>query len=354
MSEERTEQATAKKLLQAREKGQVLRSREVHDVMQFAAVVLVLIYFGQHVVEGLATTMAAGLTAVGHGARRTITAGELTRMGLETGRSLAILVGPIALASIAGAFASVYAMGGITLTAEPLTLNFNKLSPMAGLRKLAPMKAGPDLVRTLFALAGMLWVGYGVIQTLFGEVQTLGRVPLPDAGLLAWNATITFFKRSLIVMGALAGADYGMQRFRFMQSMKMTKQEVKDEHKMQEGNPQIKARVRRAQKEMVRRRMLAAVPTATLVITNPTHIAVALEYRREQMSAPKVVAMGGDYLAEKIKAAAREHAVPIVENVALARALYANAEVGEAIPGDLFEAVAEVLAYMIRLKQLVL
>lgn len=354
MSEERTEQATSKKLTDARQKGQVLRSKEVHDVMQFAAVVLVMTYTAQYMVEGLSVAMAHGLTAMGHGARRTITAGELTRMGLEVGRSLALLVGPIALASIVGAVASAYAMGGITLTAEPLTLNFNKLSPMAGLKKLAPMKAGPDLVRTLFALIGMVWVGYGVIQMLFSEVQTLGRTPLPESAGLAWTATITFFKRSLIVLSVLAGADYGLQKFRFMQSMKMTKQEVKDEHKNQEGNPQIKARVKRAQREMVRRRMLAAVKTATVVITNPTHIAVAIEYRRESMSAPKVVAMGADFMAEKIKAAAREHAVPMVENVTLARALYANAEVGETIPGDLFEAVAEVLAYMIRMKQLVL
>ena len=134
----------------------------------------------------------------------------------------------------------------------------------------------------------------------------------------------------------------------------MTKQEVKDESKMMEGNPEIKGRIRKMQREMARRRMLAAVPEATVVITNPTHIAVALEYQRERMAAPKVVAMGGDLMAERIKTVAREHGVPIVENVPLARALFANAEVGDSIPGDLFEAVAEVLAYLIKLKQLVL
>ena len=134
----------------------------------------------------------------------------------------------------------------------------------------------------------------------------------------------------------------------------MTKQEVKDESRMMEGNPEIKGRIRKVQREMARRRMLAAVPEATVVITNPTHIAVALEYHRERMAAPKVVAMGGDLMAERIKTVAREHGVPIVENVPLARALFANAEVGDSIPGDLFEAVAEVLAYLIKLKQLVL
>jgi flagellar biosynthesis protein FlhB len=152
----------------------------------------------------------------------------------------------------------------------------------------------------------------------------------------------------------VAGADFFLQKWRYTQGLRMTKQEIKDESKMLEGNPEIKGRVRKMQREIARRRMLADVPKATVVITNPTHIAVALEYQRERMAAPKVLAIGGDLMAERIKKVAREHGVPIVENVALARALYANAEVGDSIPGDLFEAVAEVLAYLIKLKQLVL
>ncbi len=135
-------------------------------------------------------------------------------------------------------------------------------------------------------------------------------------------------------------------------TLKMTKQEVKEEHKMLEGNPEIKGRVRRLQREMARRRMLAAVPKATVVITNPTHFAVALEYKRDAMAAPRVVAKGADHTAQRIKDVAREHGVPTVENVTLARALYAHAEIDEVIPADLFEAVAEVLAYLVRLKQL--
>src|SRR5262249_9663563 len=123
--------------------------------------------------------------------------------------------------------------------------------------------------------------------------------------------------------------------------------------RLMEGAPEIKARVRKAQRAMARKRMLAAVPQATVVVTNPTHVAVALEYKRDRMHAPKLVAKGGDHMAERIKKVAREHGVPIVENITLARALFNNAEVGETIPGDLFEAVAEVLAYLIKLKQLV-
>jgi len=134
----------------------------------------------------------------------------------------------------------------------------------------------------------------------------------------------------------------------------MTRQEVRDEARMSEGNPEMKARVRRVQREMNRSRMLKAVPQATVVITNPTHFAVALEYRRQEMSAPKVVAKGQDLMAARIRKIAREHGVPIVENVTLARALYKNVDIGDTIPGSLFGAVADVLAYLVRIKQLVL
>jgi flagellar biosynthetic protein FlhB len=156
---------------------------------------------------------------------------------------------------------------------------------------------------------------------------------------------------ALLAIGAL---DYGIQRWRLLSSLKMTRQEVRDELRHSEANPEVKARVRRIQMDMVRRRMLQAVPRATVVVTNPTHFAVALEYRREKGSAPVVVAKGRDLIAGRIRDIAREHSVPIIENPPLARALYKECEVGETIPGALFGAVAEVLAYLIRIRQLVL
>jgi flagellar biosynthetic protein FlhB len=169
----------------------------------------------------------------------------------------------------------------------------------------------------------------------------------------AWTHAVAFLKRAAIALLALAAADFGLQKWRTAQSLKMTKQEVRDDHRLAEGNPEIKARVRRVQREMFRKRMLAAVPKATVVVTNPTHFAVALQYTRGQ-AAPEVVAKGADNMALRIRTIAREHGVPIVENPALARAIYRQVDVGEFIPGDLFEAVAEVLAYLIRLEQLVL
>jgi flagellar biosynthesis protein FlhB len=354
VSEERTEQATAKKLRDAREKGQIARSREVHDAFQLAAVLIALTWFGRVMVEGLSRQVVTGLEAMGRMAHHTVTAGDFTGLAMEMGLTLIVLVGPIAAASIIGGVGSVAAQGGWILSWEPLKFNIGKLSPMNGIKRLAPSKAGLDLVRTLLIFIALAWVAYDLVQQMLAQSITLGRVTAEQAGALTWQSVGLFLRRALIVFVTVAGADFFLQKWRYRQGLKMTKQEVKDESKMLEGNPEIKGRVRKMQREMARRRMLADVPKATVVITNPTHIAVALEYQRERMVAPKVVAIGADLMAERIKAVAREHGVPMVENVALARALYANAEVGDSIPGDLFEAVAEVLAYLIKLKQLVL
>lgn len=354
MSEERTEQPTGKKLRDAREKGQIARSKEVHDAFQLAAALIALTWFGRVMVEGLSRQVVTGLEGMGRTAKRTVTPGDFTGLAMEMGLTLVVLVGPIAAASVIGGIGSVAAQGGWNLSWEPLQFNLNKLSPLAGIKRLAPSKAGLDLVRTLMIFIALAWVAYDLVQQMLQQSITLGRVTAEQAGALTWQSVALFMRRALVVFATIAAADFFLQKWRYKQGLRMTKQEVKDESKMMEGNPEIKGRVRKMQREIARRRMLADVPKATVVITNPTHIAVALEYQRERMAAPKVLAIGGDLMAERIKKVAREHGVPIVENVALARALYANAEVGDSIPGDLFEAVAEVLAYLIKLKQLVL
>jgi flagellar biosynthetic protein FlhB len=354
VSEERTEQPTSKKLRDAREKGQVARSKEVHDAFQLAAALIALTWFGRVMVEGLSRQVVTGLENMGRVSRRTVTAGDFTGLAMEMGLTVVVLVGPIAAASALGGMGAIAAQGGWNLSWEPLQFNIGKLSPMAGIKRLAPSKAGLDLVRTLLIFIALAWVAYDLVQQMLQQSITLGRVTAEQAGALTWQSVGLFLRRALIVFATVAGADFFLQKWRYRQGLRMTKQEIKEENKSLEGNPEIKGRVRKMQREIARRRMLADVPKATVVITNPTHIAVALEYQRERMFAPKVLAMGGDLMAERIKAVAREHNVPIVENVALARALFANAEVGDVIPGDLFEAVAEVLAYLIKLKQLVL
>jgi flagellar biosynthetic protein FlhB len=353
VAEDRDQRPTAKRLQDARRRGQVLRSRDVHDALQLGGVLVALAFCGRPLVEGLGQTVAAGIVAVGGSAHRTITETEISGLAMETAKALVILVGPISgLALVTGVFSTLL-VGGFNISTEPLTINFNKMNPANGLARLKPSKAGLDLLRTLVALIVMAWIAKRSIDAMVLDTLTLGRVMPAQAASIAWDVADGFLRRAWVVLAVLAGADYGMQYYRYMKGLRMTKQEVKDEHKMSDGSPEIKARIRKTQRDLLRRRMLAAVPAATVVVTNPTHVAVALEYKRAQMFAPKVVAKGADHMAERIKKVAREHNVPVVENVALARALYANTEIGDTIPGDLFEAVAEVLAYLIKLKQLV-
>jgi flagellar biosynthetic protein FlhB len=354
MSQERSEQPTGKRLRDARERGQIARSREVQDVVQLAATVTTLVWAGSYMVRALADRVATGVAGIDSVAHRPIQPGELTAAVTGHLIGLSLIVGPIIAAAMIGGVVAVSAQGGWHVSWKPLQLDLSRLSPANGLKRLLPTRAGIDLVRVLILSTALGWVFWGVLQTAIVEAVTLSRLSPADAAATIWLLTISLFKRALLVFGIVAAADYLVKRWQHRRSLKMTKQEVKEESKMLEGNPEIKGRVRRLQREMARRRMLSAVPQATVIITNPTHYAVALEYRRETMQAPRVLAKGADHLAQKIKDVARAHDIPTVENVTLARALYANAEIDQPIPADLFEAVAEVLAYLIRLEQLAL
>jgi flagellar biosynthesis protein FlhB len=353
VSEERTEQPTFRRLRDARDRGQIARSKDFHDALQLAAAVGGLIFGGAYMASRLADRVAAGLTTAGERARHPLAPIDLSSMTLDYGASLALIVGPVALAAAAGGLVAVTLQGGWSVSWQPLQPNLAKLSPAAGLKKLLPSRAGIDLLRVLLLAVFVGWICTRVIRTLIDQTPSFGRMAPADATHTWWMATLRMLKQALVVFFILGCADYLVKRWQHRRSLRMTKQEVKDEAKMLEGNPQIKGRIRSIQRAMARRRMLAAVPKATVVITNPTHFAVALDYQRG-MQAPRVVARGADHLAQKIKAIAREHGVPMVENVTLARALYASSELDEPIPMDLFEAVAEVLAYLIRLKQLAL
>jgi flagellar biosynthetic protein FlhB len=352
MSQERSEQPTGKRLRDAAERGQVARSKEVQDVVQLAAALMTLSWVGSYMVGSLSAKVGAGLSQIDGVAHRTVMPSELTAIATGYLGSLALIVGPVMATAVVGGLVAVSAQGGWNVSWKPLQPDITKLNPMNGMKRLVPTKAGLDLVRVGIVAVALAWVAYGVVQPFIETSTLLSRVSLTDATGSAWTTVLTLVKRALIVFATVAAADYLLKRYQLRKSLKMTKQEVKEEHKMLEGNPEIKGRVRRLQRDLARRRMLASVPKATVVITNPTHFAVALEYKRDAMAAPRVLAKGADHMAQRIKDVAREHGIPTVENVTLARALYAHAEIDEVIPSDLFEAVAEVLAYLVRLKQL--
>jgi len=222
------------------------------------------------------------------------------------------------------------------------------------MKKLGFKEGGLNTIKMVVAISALATIGLKIVIAHVDDTIRLGRLDYFQAVTVGWSSADRMLKQSALALLVIALLDYGLQRWKFLESMKMTKQEVREDNKMTEGNPEIKGRVRRVQREMQRRRMLHDTKRATVVITNPTEYAVALAYDRGTMGAPLVVAKGRGVLAGRIRAIARQHGIPIVENVALAQALYRGADVGDSVPADLFEAVAGVLAYLIRLKQLVL
>jgi flagellar biosynthetic protein FlhB len=353
MAEERTEQPTSRRLKDARRKGQIARSKDVSEAVQLAAVLIALGWWGEAFVGRLGAALARSLERLAGGPDVALDPGVLVQVVVGSVATLGLLVAPVALASAAATVGAATLQGGWNVATEALRLDFSRLNPANGLKRLAG-RLGIDTVKMLLYVTVIAWLSAGAIADLIEEAPRLGRLAPALAAAAGWRHAERLVRLVAIAMALLAGADYLVQRWRHLRSLRMTKQEVKDDTRLTEGNPEVKARQRRLQREVVRRRMLAAVPKATVVVTNPTHYAVALEYRRDTMPAPRVVAKGRGVLAARIRAIAREHGVPIVENVPLAQALYKGVEVGAFIPSELFGAVAEVLAYLIRLRQLVL
>jgi flagellar biosynthetic protein FlhB len=279
---------------------------------------------------------------------------EVAALVISSAWTIALVVGPVAFASVVAIVGLQTAQGGLVFATESIKPDLARLSPMQGLKRLGFSQNGIELLKAMAGATVLTVIGWQAVKTTLVDSVGLATVPSVPAAVVGWNGALGVLRKSAIALVVLAGIDYAVQRWRFMRSQRMTKQEVKDEHRLQEGSPEVKGRVRRIQREMVRRRMLAAVAKATVVVVNPTHYAVALEYHRAAMPAPRVVAKGRGFVALRIRELAREHGVPIVENPPLARALHKHAEVGDIIPAALFEAVAEVLAYLIRLRQLVL
>jgi flagellar biosynthetic protein FlhB len=267
---------------------------------------------------------------------------------------IALLVGPIAVATMAVGVGMHGFQGGWVFAPDALHLNWSRLNPANGVKKLGMMRSGIETLKTLISVTVITYLAWRVVAPFIVEAPQLAWLTPFGAAVQGWSHSETLLWRVAWALGILALGDYALQKYRLTSSLKMTKQEVKDEHKMMEGSPENKRRVRKAQFDLSRRRMMQDVARATVVITNPTHFAVALEYRRDVMPAPRVLAMGADHVALRIRDVARYHGVPIVENKPLAQALFRTAEIGHTIPAPLFGAVAEVLAYLVRIKQLML
>jgi flagellar biosynthetic protein FlhB len=347
MAEERTEQATPKRRDDARKRGQVPHSREVTATAGLLGGLAILQASGSAFLTGLGESMRQTL---GHLPTEAPSPALVTTTGVALALRLLLLLAPLLGGLLVIAIVANVAQVGLLLTAKPLAPDVNRINPAQGLKRLFGRQGLVELVKALVKLAIVSVVTYRVFLDRFQPVVMLtGADPLAAAAAIAGAVFEVGYKAGFGLL-ALALLDYGYQRWEYERGLRMSRQELREEYKQTEGDPQLKARIRRTQRQLAMRRMMQAVPTADVVLTNPTHLAVALQYDAARMAAPTVVAKGAELIAERIKAVAAEHGVPVLENKPLARALHAACEIGDQIPADLYQAVAEVLAFIFSLK----
>lgn len=347
--QDKTEAPTEKKRSDARKKGQLPNSRELTSVVILLTALGVFFFGGKWMFGRLTAFMKVSFGNAGSFDFQIDTMSAYFWTVFGSGISiLAPVMGALVLAGVVGNVSQ----NGFLLTTETLTPKLSKLNPLSGLKRLFSLKSFTELIKSVIKLLIVGWVSYLVVN---GEMDSFpGLINLGVADILIFISRVSFKTMLYIslVLILMAIADVAYQRWQHEKDLRMTKQEVRDESKQREGDPAVKARIRAVQRDMARQRMMAAVPEATVVITNPTHLAIALKFDKD-LPAPIVLAKGAGHVAAKIRAIADESGVPIVEQKPLARAMYKLVEVGDYIPAELYRAVAEVLAYVYRLKGLV-
>jgi flagellar biosynthetic protein FlhB len=344
---ERTETATPKRRGEAREKGDVAQSREVAAALLLSASFLVLASsFGADVVKELVAQTRAGLAsaAAPPAQLEDFHAALLLYVG-RAGRALIPIAGLLLLV----AFFSHFVQVGPLFSWKAVAVRASRLNPLTGMKRLLGVDAAVELGKSLAKVALVGAAAWLVLRPALGSVLALPAAGVWDGVAMTGSVVHQLALGALAGLAALAAADYGWVRMRYERRLRMTRQEVRDELRQREGDPRLRARMRAFAQELSRHRMIADVARADVVVTNPTHYAVALRYARGEMGAPKVLARGRSHLALRIREQARRELVPIVENPPLARALYRETRVGKEIPESLYQAVAEVLAYVWRL-----
>lgn len=346
--QERTEQATAKRQQEARQKGQVPRSRELSTVAALLAAALMFLMTGEKMMGALLAGMREGLNV----SREQAFDVKLLASSFlnELTHALWAMMPFFMVLMVVGVVAGV-ALGGLSFSSETLTFKWDKLDPIKGMGRLFSWRGLVEMVKGFAKFMLVAFAALLLLKAWAPQFLGLGDEPLHQGmahmgNLLAWSFLI--LSATLLI---IAGIDVPFQLWDHQRQLKMTKQEVRDEHKQTEGSPEVKGRIRRMQMAMAQRRMMAQVPKADVVVTNPSHYAVALRYDQDKGEAPMVVAKGIDFIALKIRSVAQEHDVPVLEAPPLARSLYHSTELDQQIPVGLYRAVAMVLAYVYHLRQ---
>ena len=349
MGGERTEEPSQRRLQEARERGQIPRSRELTNFATMIGGSAALVAIGGTVAAHLAQMMRRSLSIDGRSLRST---DSMSASLGDACMSAVTAILPVFGALVAMVLLASVALGGWNFTPRALTPDFSRLSPLSGLKRLFGLHGVSELAKALLKCLVVGAVCSGIVSWIFGDVLALARMApraavARGAGLLSWA-----FVWLCASLALVAVVDVPLQIFQFKRALRMTRQELRDESKELDGRPETKQRIRQMQQTLARRRMMHKVPTADVVIVNPTHFAVALKYDPKKMRAPMVLAKGVDLVAQNIRRIAEEHRVPIFEAPPLARALYRSTDLNKEIPNGLYVAVAQVLSYIFRVRTL--
>jgi flagellar biosynthetic protein FlhB len=344
---EKTEQASPKRLEKAREEGDVPRSRELATVTVLFSAGMGILVMGDHLNQALKNSMTAGLNFDRTAAFDPIV---LLMRTADNIYSLLLAFAPLALIIIIMAIAAPIVIGGWVFSGKAFAPQFSRLNPISGLSNMMSKNAAIELIKSIAKTLVVATVAYIVISHDMAPILSLSLLPLKTSITQVNHLMLMAFLSIVSALVFIAAIDVPYQLYHYASKLKMTKEEVRQESKESEGNPEIKARIRQQQREMAKRRMMSEIPKADVVITNPTHYAVAIKYQDEGMRAPIVVAKGADVMALKIREIASEHNILIMESPKLARALFAHTELNDEIPEALYSAVAEVLAYVFQMR----
>lgn len=346
---EKTEKATPRKRNKAREEGQVAKSQEIGTAFLLLAAFFSLKYFASRMLRGMMAVFNYNFSLIGY----IDTVFELDfiarLVAYMFGQVLLIAMPLLLVALVLGLLTNVIQVGWHPTT-KPLMPKLSKLNPIKGVKRLFSMRALLDLVKALVKFGIILYVIYSAIKSDIDKIPALMELTVMESVMFIGGLMVKMGLNVGMIFIFVAIADYSYQRYKHNKDLKMSKHEVKEEYKQMEGDPHVRGKIKQKMREVSMRRMMAQVPQADVIITNPKHYAVALQYDKDNYQAPVVVAKGVDYLARRIREKGAESGVEIVENVQLARALYATVDIGREIPEELYQAVAEVLAFVYKLK----
>ena len=344
---DKTEEPTPKKKKDARKQGNIAKSAEVNKAMTFIAILVVIYMMSGSIIselQGFIVNILSGDFSM------TMNDNTIKILMFKVMMSFMKIVLPISLIIMVFGILGSLIQTGLFFSMESLKPKFSKLNPLTGLKNMFSMKAIVNLIKSMVVICIMIYLGYSFMSKNFEGIIKSGDIYLPYLFNIVLDLIKSILTSITLAVAVVAALDYGYEKFSHKKGLKMTKQEVKEEYKQMEGDPHIKGKIKQKQRQMANQRMMQAVPSSTVILTNPTHISIAIRYEQGKDTTPIVVAKGVDEVAFRIREIAKSHDIPIIENVPLARLIYKEVDIDQEIPEEMYKAVAEVLVAVYKIK----